>query len=155
MPKSDPGFMPATAIGAPLDVVKVQEQSTARRLGAKFHYFAEVGSTNTHARELAERGAAEGEVVIAETQTQGRGRLGRHWESPALVNLYLSIILRPKWAPKHAPQLTFMAAVALVETLAPFIAPAPMLHWPHGIFMHGQQLAGVWNELACCCHWIV
>ena len=88
--------MPATASGAPLDVRKVQEQLTARRLGAKFHYFTEISSTNTHARELAERGAAEGEIVIGETQTHGRGRLGRHWESPSLVNLYLSIILRPK-----------------------------------------------------------
>jgi BirA family biotin operon repressor/biotin-[acetyl-CoA-carboxylase] ligase len=149
MPKSDPGFMPATAIGAPLDVIKVQEQLAARRLGAKLHHFAEVGSTNTCARELAERGAAEGEVVIAETQTQGRGRLGRHWESPALVNLYLSIILRPTLAPAHAPQITLMAAVALVETLAPLIAQAPMIKWPNDILVNGKKLAGVLTEAAC------
>ena len=124
MSKSDPGFIPATASAAPLDVRKVQEQLTARRLGAKFHYFAEINSTNTHARELAECGAAEGEVVIGEAQIQGRGRLGRHWESPPFVNLYLSIILRPKLPPAHAPQITLMAAVALVETLAPLIAQA-------------------------------
>ena len=149
MSKSDPGFIPATASAAPLDVTKVQEQLTARRLGAKFHYFAEINSTNTRARELAERGATEGEVVIAETQTQGRGRLGRHWESPALVNLYLSIILRPKLAPAQAPQITLMAAVALVETLAPLIAQAPMIKWPNDILVNGKKLAGVLTEAAC------
>jgi len=149
MSKSDPGFMPATASGAPLDVRKVQEQLTARRLGAKFHFFTEISSTNTHARELAERGAAEGEIVIGETQTHGRGRLGRHWESPSLVNLYLSIILRPKLVPKHAPQITLMAAVALVESLAPLIAPAPMIKWPNDILVNGKKLAGVLTEVAC------
>lgn len=149
MSKSDPGFMPATPSGAPLDVRKVQEQLTARRLGAKFHYFTEISSTNTHARELAERGAAEGEIVIGETQTHGRGRLGRHWESPSLVNLYLSIILRPKLAPKHAPQITLMAAVALVETFAPLIAQAPIIKWPNDILVNGKKLAGVLTEAAC------
>ena len=147
MSKSDPGFMPATPSGAPLDVRKVQEQLTARRLGAKFHYFTEISSTNTHARELAERGAAEGEIVIGETQTHGRGRLGRHWESPSLVNLYLSIILRPKLAPKHAPQITLMAAVALVETFAPLIAQAPIIKWPNDILVAGRKVAGILTEL--------
>lgn len=141
--------MPATPSGAPLDVRKVQEQLTARRLGAKFHYFTEISSTNTHARELAERGAAEGEIVIGETQTHGRGRLGRHWESPSLVNLYLSIILRPKLAPKHAPQITLMAAVALVETFAPLIAQAPIIKWPNDILVNSKKLAGVLTEAAC------
>ena len=147
--KSDPGFMPTTAGAAPLDVRKVQEQLTTRRLGAKFHYFGEISSTNTHARELAERGAAEGEVVIGEAQIQGRGRLGRHWESPAFVNLYLSIILRPKLAPKHSPQITLMAAVALVETFAPLIAQAPIIKWPNDILVNGKKLAGVLTEAAC------
>ena len=49
------------------------------------------------------KGAAEGEVVLAESQTHGRGRLGRRWESPPLTNLYFSVILRPKLAPVHAP----------------------------------------------------
>ena len=141
--------MPVTASAAPLDVRKVQEQLTARRLGAKFHYFAEINSTNTRARELAERGAAQGEVVIGEAQIQGRGRLGRHWESPAFVNLYLSIILRPKLAPKHAPQITLMAAVALVETFAPLIAQAPIIKWPNDILVNGKKLAGVLTEAAC------
>src|SRR4030095_7842104 len=94
------------ALEGPLDISLVRQNLGAARLGGKLHYFEQLASTNTHARELAENGAAEGEVVIAETQTQGRGRLGRRWESPPSVNLYFSIILRPKLAPEHAAQIT-------------------------------------------------
>ena len=90
--------------------------ASAKRLGGKFHYFTELDSTNTHARRLAEEGAAEGEFVIAEAQTHGRGRLGRRWVSPPGVNLYFSVILRPQLPPAEAPQITLMAAVALAET---------------------------------------
>ena len=79
MPPSD---VPFNRAAAPLDIDQVRQQLIPQRLGAKLHYFAELGSTNTRARELAERGAREGEVVIADAQTQGRGRLGRRWESP-------------------------------------------------------------------------
>src|SRR5574341_78882 len=95
-----------------LDLGRVREQLASQRLGHNFHYFTEIDSTNAWARRLAENGAAEGEVVIAEWQNQGRGRLGRRWESPPFANLYFSILLRPKLPPVHAPQITLMAAVA-------------------------------------------
>ncbi|MGN6734868.1 MAG: biotin--[acetyl-CoA-carboxylase] ligase, partial [Candidatus Binatia bacterium] len=87
-----------------LDIDRIQKGLEAKCLGGKFHYFAELGSTNVHAWTLAEQGAAEGEVIIAEMQTQGRGRLGRRWESPPAVNLYFSVILRPRLTTADAPQ---------------------------------------------------
>lgn len=149
MPIGDPGLIPSAAAGAPLDVANIEERLDTRRLGAKLHYFAELSSTNSHARELAEKGNAEGEIVIAEAQTQGRGRLGRRWESPPLANLYLSIILRPTLSPAHAPQITLMAAVALAETVAPLIPQAPTIKWPNDILVNGKKLAGVLTEAAC------
>ena len=98
---------------------------------------------------LAEQGATEGEIVIAEAQTDGRGRLGRRWESPPGVNLYVSVILRPRLLPIHAPQITLMAAVALAETVAPLIKPAPVIKWPNDILVNGKKLAGVLSEAAC------
>src|SRR4030095_3551865 len=137
MSASDPRSIFTTAVdGTPLDLAKVRGYLDAKRLGTKFHYFAEIGSTNTHARELAEKGAAEGEVVLAESQTHGRGRLGRRWESPPLANLYFSVILRPKLAPVHAPQITLMAAVALVESVAAFIAQKAAIKWPNDILVN-------------------
>ncbi len=132
-----------------LDLAQIAQRLNGRRLGGKLHYFAELGSTNTHARVLAEGGAPEGEIVIAESQTEGRGRLGRRWESPPFVNLYLSIILRPRLAPACAPQITLMAAVALVETIRPLIEPTPIIKWPNDILVGGKKIAGVLSEAVC------
>lgn len=133
----------------PLDIAKVSNRLKTNRLGRKLHYFVELGSTNTHARELAEAGAAEGEIVIAEAQNQGRGRLGRRWESPPFANLYFSIILRPRLAPAHAPQITLMAAVALAEAVHSLIDDPPTIKWPNDILFEGRKLAGVLAEAAC------
>ena len=132
-----------------LDLAQIAPRLNGRRLGGKLHYFAELGSTNTHARVLAEGGAAEGEIVIAESQTEGRGRLGRRWESPPFVNLYLSVVLRPRLAPACAPQITLMAGVALVETIQPLIEQTPMIKWPNDILVGGKKIAGVLSEAVC------
>jgi len=146
MPRSEFSAKPS---GAPLDVGLVRKDLKNNRLGTKFHYFTVLGSTNSHARELAEDGAAQGEIVFAESQTQGRGRLGRPWESPAFLNLYLSVILRPNLAPAHAAQITLTAAVALAETVGFFIARPPAIKWPNDILVDGKKLAGILTEAAC------
>jgi BirA family transcriptional regulator, biotin operon repressor / biotin---[acetyl-CoA-carboxylase] ligase len=136
-------------IEGPLQLQQVQDGLATRRLGTKFHYFAEIDSTNVYARRLAEQGANEGEVIIAESQTRGRGRLGRNWVSPPFVNLYVSVILRPQLAPVHAPQLTLMAAVALADTIASFIGTPPTIKWPNDILVGGKKLAGILTESSC------
>jgi BirA family biotin operon repressor/biotin-[acetyl-CoA-carboxylase] ligase len=133
----------------PLRIDQIQDGLTTERLSKQIHYFAEVDSTNSHARRLAEHGARAGEIVIAESQTHGRGRLGRPWISPAHVNLYLSVILRPQLPPIDAPQITLMAAVALAEALAPFIPVVPEIKWPNDILAEGRKLAGILSESAC------
>jgi BirA family biotin operon repressor/biotin-[acetyl-CoA-carboxylase] ligase len=149
MPPSERKAILSAPVSAALDITDVRARLSAKRLGTRFHYFAELDSTNTRARELAESGAAEGEIVIAESQTQGRGRLGRRWESPPLSNLYLSIILRPGLPPKHAPQITLAAAVALVETVGSFLPRPPVIKWPNDILIDGKKLAGILTEAAC------
>ena len=72
-----------------------------RRLGVKLHYYLEIDSTNTHARQLAEKGASEGEIVIAEQQTRGRGRLGRSWHRP----LFLIFTFRLSCGPNCRPPM--------------------------------------------------
>jgi BirA family transcriptional regulator, biotin operon repressor / biotin---[acetyl-CoA-carboxylase] ligase len=135
--------------GEPLRLQAIQDGLPAKRLGAKLHYFSDLDSTNAYARKLAERGAGEGEVVIAEAQTRGRGRLGRTWISPPFVNLYFSVILRPRLAPAHAPQLTLMAAVALADTVAFFIKTLPVIKWPNDLLVGGRKLAGILTESSC------
>jgi len=132
-----------------LSLDELRQGLAARRLGGKFHYFTELDSSNIYARQLAENGACEGEIVIAEAQTQGRGRLGRRWQSPPFANLYISLILRPKLAPVHAPQITLMAAVALAETVASFIPQSATIKWPNDILVDGKKLAGILTEASC------
>ncbi|MGH7824542.1 MAG: biotin--[acetyl-CoA-carboxylase] ligase [Candidatus Binatia bacterium] len=133
----------------PLDIKKVQGSLTTKRLGRKIHYFAQLDSTNSYARRLAEQGSPEGEVVIAEAQTRGRGRLGRAWISPPHLNLYLSLILRPRLLPADAPQITLMAAVALADAVASYAAILPSIKWPNDILVGGKKLAGVLSESSC------
>lgn len=133
----------------PLDLNSVRQGLAAQRLGSECHYFAEIASTNICARLLAEQGARDGELVIADSQTDGRGRLGRRWVSPPNVNLYLSFVLRPTLPPARAPQITLMAAVALVETLKSFLPVPPSIKWPNDITVNGKKLAGILTEVNC------
>jgi BirA family transcriptional regulator, biotin operon repressor / biotin---[acetyl-CoA-carboxylase] ligase len=146
MPASEPARRNTTGIAAPLQLPLIQTGAERRRLGSKIHYFETLGSTNSYAWQLAERGALDGEIVIAEQQTQGRGRLQRAWISPPFVNLYLSILLRPAMAPSDAPQITLMAAVALAETVDLFVPGKVAIKWPNDILLGGKKVAGILTE---------
>jgi BirA family biotin operon repressor/biotin-[acetyl-CoA-carboxylase] ligase len=138
-----------SSVGSLLDLNSIRHRLATQRLGTEFHYFAEISSTNTYARRLAEQGAKDGELIIADSQTDGRGRLGRHWVSPPDVNLYLSFILRPKLPPARAPQITLMAAVGLADTLQSFLPVPPAIKWPNDITVKGKKLAGILTEMNC------
>ena len=135
-----------TPLPRDLSIRDVEDGLATKRLGTRFHYFPELDSTNDHARALAEGGAPEGVVVIAEQQNHGRGRLARRWVSPPYVNLYCSIILRPTLPPARAPQITLTAAVALSDAVATFSPVAPAIKWPNDILAGGKKLAGVLTE---------
>jgi BirA family biotin operon repressor/biotin-[acetyl-CoA-carboxylase] ligase len=116
-------------------------------MGTVIHYFTRLDSTNSKAYELASRGAEEGEVVISESQEKGRGRLGRNWFSPPYLNLYLSVILRPKIPPHRAPLITLMAAVATAEAIELSTGLRPSIKWPNDILLNGRKVAGLLNEI--------
>ncbi len=118
-----------------------------RSIGSKIVCLAETGSTNAEAFRLAESGAVEGTVVLSDRQTAGKGRMGRRWESPAGVNLYCSIILRPQLPPYEAPQLTFLSAVAVARTIQRVSGVEPTIKWPNDILIHGCKVAGLLNEM--------
>ena len=111
------------------------------------HHFQTIPSTNTEAYQLALRGAPEGEIVIAESQEKGKGRLGRHWVSPPFLNLYLSVILRPDIPPPQASLITLMAAVAVAEGIECFSGLHPVIKWPNDILLKNRKVAGLLNEI--------
>jgi len=119
-----------------------------RDAGSVFHYHKQAESTNLLARNLAAEGAPEGTVIVAETQSAGRGRLGRLWVSPAGANLYFSLILRPKVPSFRIPQITLLAAASIRRALLD-ACPAVVagIKWPNDILSGGRKLCGVLCEM--------
>ncbi len=130
-----------------LGALELRPLIRTRRLGKTLHVFPELGSTNDEARSRAEKGAADGEVVLAEAQSAGRGRRGRSWSSPPGKNVYLSVILRPDLPPARAPELTLLASVALCDQIRAEGVDAG-IKWPNDELAGGRKLAGILTELA-------
>jgi len=126
---------------------EIENGLNTQLLGRSVVTHAEIDSTNTEVRRLAEAGAVEGTVVVADRQSAGRGRLGRRWESPAGVNLYCSILLRPNIPLHQASQLTFLSAVAVAETLNDVCGLTAKVKWPNDILVAGAKISGLLNEM--------
>jgi BirA family transcriptional regulator, biotin operon repressor / biotin---[acetyl-CoA-carboxylase] ligase len=122
------------------------ENGEPGRIGWRIHYFDEVGSTQRIAAELADEGAAQGTVVIAERQNAGRGRMGRSWHSPAGVNLYMTVVLRPSMPLSQVPRLSLVAGVAAAEALETVAAGMVALKWPNDVWLGGRKTCGIIAE---------
>jgi len=121
--------------------------AAAARLGPlarQVMWYSELSSTNDLAAAYAERGAREGCVIIADTQTAGRGRHGRSWCSPPGAGLYVSIVMRP--VPRVVPLLTVAAGVALAEGIRAATGLTPVLKWPNDVYVGSRKLAGILAE---------
>jgi BirA family biotin operon repressor/biotin-[acetyl-CoA-carboxylase] ligase len=103
-------------------------------------------STQSVALELAEQGAADRTVVIADHQTAGRGRRGARWEDEPGASLLVSIVLRPELAPPRLPTLSYAAAVAVAEALAAVAPIVPRLKWPNDVLVGARKIAGILLE---------
>lgn len=111
-------------------------------------WFETCGSTNAEALGLAAHGAPEWTVVVADSQTGGRGRLGRAWFSPPGVNLHVSVLLRPEVPAAVVPRLSLVAAVALAEAVEGCVPELqPELKWPNDLLVDGRKVAGALAEL--------
>lgn len=118
-----------------------------RIIGKSVVSFDSVPSTIEIAASLAREGAREGTVVVAESQTGGRGRLGRKWSSPGGVGIWTSIILRPPVSPRDAPKLTLLTAVTIASVLNEHYGLDAQIKWPNDVFVRGRKLCGALTEL--------
>ena len=112
----------------------------------KIFVYDNLESTNTHAMFLASKGEQEGTVVIADSQTAGRGRFGRIWISPSGVNLYMSVILRPPVPAGKAWILTLLGTMAVVGAIEKLAGLRADVKWPNDVFLNGKKTAGVLAE---------
>ena len=141
------GYRLTSLTGRPVDA-EVSPFLTTRRFGRKILYHGVTASTNIVAKSLASDGLPEGCVVAADSQTGGRGRMGRTWVSPSGVNLYFSLILRPELPSIRVPQLTLLVAAAIHKALSSVVpCIAPMVKWPNDILINGKKVCGVLCEM--------
>jgi BirA family biotin operon repressor/biotin-[acetyl-CoA-carboxylase] ligase len=122
------------------------------RLGSRILYFPAIGSTNDVAATLTRHEPSEGAIVIAGTQTAGRGRRGRGWFSPPGSGLYVSVILKPGRSVRNGDRatrlLTLAAGVALAEAVSASTGLAVDVKWPNDLYVSGRKLAGILAEAA-------
>lgn len=108
--------------------------------------FQQIGSTNTEAKQQAMNGAPHGTVILAEEQTQGRGRLGRSFYSPKRTGIYMSIILRPNLHLSQAIQVTTTTAVAVCRVIENLTTQKPQIKWVNDIYLGKQKICGILTE---------
>lgn len=119
-----------------------------RVFGRRVIALDEVDSTNTFASRLAADGEPEGTLVVSESQTAGRGRLGRKWVSPHGVNILMSLILRPQIPPMDAPMTTLLAASALARAIKGLYGLPAAIKWPNDLLINGRKAAGILTEMS-------
>lgn len=114
----------------------------------RIHYFDCIPSTNLTLQTLAQNGAPEGTVVIADTQSSGMGRLGRSFHSPAGAGIYMSVLLRPACRPEELMHLTCAVAVAVHQAIERTTGIRVQIKWVNDLLWQDRKLAGILTKLS-------
>lgn len=121
------------------------ENLMARLAPRSIRFFEQIGSTQDAALAWLREGAASGAVVIADEQTEGRGRLKREWRTPPGSALAMSVILRPESA--GLPQMTMLGALAIADVLDSLDVPDVTIKWPNDVKVGGRKVCGLLPEV--------
>ncbi len=116
-------------------------------IARKIYSYKETSSTNDAAHNLAAGGEKEGSVVVAESQTAGRGRMGRSWVSPKSKGAYFSVILRPDISPKEVSSITLFSALSVAKTIKEMAGLAAFIKWPNDVFINNKKICGILTEM--------
>lgn len=151
-PKRDP--LHGTARPDRLKTLEIHKSLSTHLIGRAIYLFTQLESTNQTAMQMAEPSTShptevpEGTLVLAEAQSQGRGRLGRRWISPPGVNIYASFILRPRISADQATVITCLAAISIVQSIRSIAGIEAFIKWPNDVLIHEKKVAGILTELA-------
>lgn len=132
------------------DVVTKSEivsRLSTRWAGRTVYYYGSTDSTNNQAKREAENGAAHGSLVVAETQSAGKGRRGRSWSSPAGTGIFMSLILKPAMRPEYVSTLTLVAALATAKAIEKE-GISPLIKWPNDLVVNGKKVTGILTEMS-------
>lgn len=128
--------------------LEIKNGLTTHVFGQQIVYMESVETTMDLAFKLALEGAKDGTLVCAETQTKGKGRMGRKWVSPAGKGLYFSLIVRPSMHPSEVSRLTLMSAVAVCEALRDLSNVDVTIKWPNDLLVGNKKICGILTELS-------
>ena len=129
------------------DVANIKENLNCVQIGSEILFLPEIDSTNNLVKEYANNNAQEGLVIIAESQTGGRGRMGRFWHSPPETGIYLSILLKPNLNPDHLSFITLLAGVSAISTINEISHQRANLKWPNDILINDKKVCGILCEM--------
>jgi BirA family biotin operon repressor/biotin-[acetyl-CoA-carboxylase] ligase len=142
--------MSALAAYQPLRAEPIRRALSTSVLGRTLHVLEKTASTNQEAYGRAQRGASDGTVVIAEMQTAGRGRLGRHWHSTPGKNLYCSVILRRAVVPDALSRwlawVPLFSGLAVARAIQSVAGSPASVKWPNDVLIRDRKAAGILCE---------
>ena len=118
----------------------------AKDFGARMEIHEKLDSTNTRAKAVAAAGAPHGYLVVAESQSGGRGRFGRPFFSPAHSGVYITYVLRPKMAAERAVMITSMAAVVVARAIEALADVDVKIKWVNDLYIDGRKVCGILCE---------
>lgn len=104
-------------------------------------------STQEYAKKLAKEQNVHGTLIMAETQTAGKGRRGRVWQSPKSTTISMSLCLEPKMQTDHVAGLTLVMALAVAEAVREVADARPQIKWPNDIVLNGKKICGILTEM--------
>ena len=129
-----------------LNTAELESIRKTKWAGREIFYFDTIDSTNTKAKQLAEEGHPTGTLVVAEKQEAGRGRRGRGFESPAGVGIFMTLVLKPDFAPDRASMLTLIAALAVSKAISEKTGQEAEIKWPNDIYWKEKKICGILIE---------
>lgn len=125
---------------------ELQSGLTTKVFGRKLYVYDSVDSTNACAKTFATKGAEEGTVVIADHQTEGRGRFGRAWLAESGCNLLFSVIIRPTFSKDKYGLLSFFASAGVALAIEPVTGKQCECKWPNDILLNDRKFCGILME---------
>lgn len=124
---------------------EIEEDLKTSFIGRNLYYYQVIDSTNKSAKDMAHE--EEGTVLVAEEQSQGKGRLGRNWLSPKGKGIYMSLILKPNIEPIKVSRITLIGAAAVNKALSN-LGVKSEIKWPNDILINGKKICGILTEMS-------
>ena len=127
---------------------EVASRLQTERMGRQIRYFSRIDSTNQYAKRIAEEGAPDGILIIADEQTAGKGRSGRTWVTPPAEAIAFTLLLRPKLSPDRISMVTLVMGLAVTNAVNSLYGVSAGIKWPNDVVIKGRKLCGILTEMS-------